>query len=516
MKVNQLKVGSLLSYVVLALSNLVGLLYTPYMLRMMGQSEYGLYSLVASVIAYLTILDLGFGNAIIRYTAKFRAEGKEDEQYSMFGMFIILYSVIGLIAFIAGMALYLNVDVIYGNSMTADELDKARILMLLMVFNLAFTFPFSIFGSIITAYEDFIFQKVIQIVRIVLNTAVMIILLELGYRAIGMVVLITVFNVVTQLINFWYCKNKIKIKVRFGKFQCGFLREIATYSFYIFLGAIIDRLYWSSGQIVLGAFVGTAAVAVFAVGIQLEQMYMNFSTAISGVFLPRVTAMTTQAKSDKAISDLFIKTGRMQFIVMAFILTGFILFGRQFIILWAGADYSDVYVIALLFFVPLTIPLIQNLGITILQARNQIRFRALLYIAIAALSLGLQLILVKKYEGIGSAIAIAIALVIGHVVIMNIYYFKKQRIDIPRFWKEIGKMAVIPIILGSGSYFILQFFLLNTFVKLGLGIASFSIIYIPLFWFFGMNQTERDLMLVPLNHLLNKMKITKKVSLKLS
>lgn len=506
MKVNQLKVGALLSYVVLGLSNLVGLLYTPYMLRMMGQSEYGLYSLVASVVAYLTVLDLGFGNAIIRYTAKFRAEGKNEEQYSMFGMFVILYSVIGIVAFLMGMGLYLNIDAIYGNSMTAEELDKARILMSLMIFNVAFTFPFSIFGSIITAYEDFIFQKLIQIARIILNTVIMIVLLEMGYRAIGMVVLITIFNVVTQLMNFWYCRYRIKIKIHFGKFQWGFLREIATYSFYIFLGAIIDRLYWSTGQLVLGAFVGTAAVAVFAVGIQLEQMYMAFSTAISGVFLPKVTAMTTQAKSDKAISDLFIKTGRIQFIIMSFILTGFILFGRQFIILWAGPDYEDAYTIALLFFVPLTIPLIQNLGITILQARNRIRFRALLYIVIALLSLGLQLILVRKYGGIGCAIAISTALVIGHIVGMNIYYYKRQNIDIPRFWKEIGKMSIVPLTMGISFHLILNFIKLDAFIRLGAGIAIFSAIYIPFFWFIGMNQTERDIMLVPVNRIRLKFK----------
>jgi O-antigen/teichoic acid export membrane protein len=289
MSVNQLKAGAVLSYAILGLSNVVGLLYTPYMLRMMGQSEYGLYSLVASVVAYLTILDLGFGNAIVRYTAKFRAEGKTDEQYSMFGMFIVLYSFIALIALAAGLVLYFNVEAIFGSTMSAEELGKARILMLLMVFNLAFTFPFSIFGSIITAYEDFIFQKSIQIVRIILNTLIMILLLKLGYRAIGMVVLITVFNVTSLLINFWYCKYKLRIKFYFREFKWGFLKEIAMYSFFIFLGAIIDRLYWSTGQLVLGAFVGTAAVAVFAVGIQLEQMYMAFSTAISGVFLPRIT-----------------------------------------------------------------------------------------------------------------------------------------------------------------------------------------------------------------------------------
>ena len=76
---NQLKAGAALSYVSVVLHIVVGLAYTPYMLRMLGQSEYGLYSLAASVVGYLTILDLGFGNAIIRYTAKFRAQGKQRE-----------------------------------------------------------------------------------------------------------------------------------------------------------------------------------------------------------------------------------------------------------------------------------------------------------------------------------------------------------------------------------------------------------------------------------------------------
>ena len=182
MAVNQLKAGAALNYVVLGLSNLVGLLYTPYMLRMMGQSEYGLYSLVASVIAYLTIMDFGFGNAIIRYTAKFRAEGKLQEQYSMFGMFLILYSIIGVIAFLVGLGLYFNIDSLFGDTMTDYELGRARILMLIMIVNLAFTFPLGIFGSIVTAYEDFIFQKVVQIVRIILNTAVMICLLRIAMR----------------------------------------------------------------------------------------------------------------------------------------------------------------------------------------------------------------------------------------------------------------------------------------------------------------------------------------------
>lgn len=504
MAVNQLKAGAFLSYVSIALQNVIGLLYTPFMLRMMGQNEYGLYSLVASIVAYLTVLDLGFGNAIVRYTAKFRAQNKIDEQYEMFGMFFVLYCVIGLLTLMIGGWLYVNIDTLFGATMTSEDLDKLRIMMLLMVFNLAFTFPMSVWGAIISAYENFVFQRLVNIVRIILNTLVMIVLLYLGYKAIAMVVVLTLFNVMTLLINAWYCCKKLRIKVRFVRFRWAFLSEVSVYSFWIFLNAIMDRIYWSTGQFVMGMFVGAAAVAVYAVAIQLEHIFMSFSTSISSVFLPKVTAMITRENNEQAVSDLFIRTGRIQYIIMLFILIGFILFGKQFILLWAGADYEESYAIALLFFIPLTVPLIQNLGITILQARNQMKFRSSLYVVIALLSLGISIPLAKLYGGVGCAVGTAVALTAGQIVAMNIYYYKRIHIDIPLFWKEIGKMSIAPVSLGVVSWWILSFTSLDTVVSLVVGIVLFSIVYIPVVWFAGMNAYERNLLKIPVMKMYHK------------
>ena len=492
---NQIKAGVFLSYVVLTLNTLVGLLYTPFMLRMLGRSEFGLYSLVASVIAYLTLLDLGFGNAIVRYTAKFRTENKVQEQYEMFGMFVGLYSIVAVVAFAAGLILWANVDSLFGSTMTVMELSRAKTMVLLMSFNLAISFPFSVFGAIINAYENFVFQKVVSIVRIVLNTAVMILLLYWGYRALAMVVVMTVFNMVTLLLNYIYCKKHLKIRILFRGFRWDFFREVVAYSFFIFLNAVMDRVYWSTGQFVLGAVSGTIAVAVFAVAIQLQQMYMNFSTGIVGVFLPRVTAMVTSHCSDKELSNLFIRTGRIQFCIMAFILSGFILFGKSFIILWAGKEYEDAYIITLLFFVPLMVPLIQNLGITILQARNQMQFRSILYVIIALCSLCLQIPLARRFGGIGCALGIALGLTLGQIVIMNIYYQRKQRLNILAFWREIGKMSGIPVLLSIGAYFVLSQIPVFSVTGLLLAILVFSLVYLPLFWCFSMNASERKLVL---------------------
>lgn len=504
MSVNQLKAGAALNYVSIGLHTLISLLYTPYMLRMLGQSEYGLYALVGSVISYLTVLDLGFGNAIVRYTAKYKAEGKTEEQYRLFGMFFSLYFVIGIIAFIAGLGLYFNVENLFGDTMTAYELGRAKILMLIMIFNLAISFPFSIYGSILTAYEDFVFRKVFGIITTLFNVAVMIVLLHYGYKAIAMVVLSTIINIVTIIVNYIYLKKNYTVKFIFGKFNWTLLREIAIYSFWIFLNVIMDKIYWSTGQFVLGATIGTTAVAVFAIAIAMQGMFMNFSTAIVGVFLPRVTSMVVNSTKEE-ISNMFIRIGRIQYIIVAFILVGYIVFGRQFIILWAGADYEPAYMMALLFLSALAIPLIQNLGITILQARNQMRFRSTLYIIIAVLSLGFQIVLSKYYGGLGCAIAISGALILGQGVIMNWYYYKHQALNIPKFWKEILKMSFVPVLFAFIGLIAIRHIEINSFPALFVAIAIFSLLYIPLFWKFGMNDSERELF----NGVLRKLKLKK-------
>ncbi|RHU30636.1 MULTISPECIES: oligosaccharide flippase family protein [Parabacteroides] len=506
MAINQLKVGAALSYVSIALNMVIGLIYAPYMLRMLGQAEYGLYSLAASIIAYLTVLDLGFGNAIVRYTAKFRAEGNVREQQEMFGMFLALYVGLGLIAVIVGSILAINVEDLFSLNMTEDEACKMQIMLWLMTFNLAFTFPMSIWGSIMTAYEKFAFQRIVSIVRTILNPLVMVLLLSIGYKAVAMVVVTTLFNIFTLLINLFYCYSKLNIKIKFGVFNPILLKEISIYSFWIFLSVIMDRIYWSTGQFVLGIFKGTVVVAIYSVAIQLTHMFMMFSTSISGVFLPKVTAMVSTSNSNKEISDLFIRTGRIQYIIMSFILSAFIIFGQSFIRIWAGEAYEEAYYISLLFFFTLLPPMIQNLGITILQARNQMRFRAISYVVIAIFSSLFSIYGARRWGAIGCAYATAGALLLGQGLLMNIYYKKKQKIDIRKFWYEIIKMSVMPVVFVPICIFCINSLSINldnisTFIYSAI---IFTLLYVPLFGFISMNKYERNLFTRPINMLIKR------------
>lgn len=500
----QLKAGVLLSYLTLGLSNLVALVYTPFMLRMMGQSEYGLYALVASVVAYLTVLDFGFGNAIIRYTAKYRAENKHEEQYSLFGTFLVLYVAIGLVSFLVGLGLYFNVDLLFDKSMTPDELSKARIMMLLLVCNVAFTFPLSVFPSIIIAYENFIFHKVVNLVRILLQPCIMVPLLLMGYKAMGMVVLTTVLNLATLLICCWYCFARLHVKLLFNAFDRPLMREISTYSFYVFLTIIVDRAFWSTGQFILGMLSGTKDVAVYSLVVQLCNYYMGFSLAISGVFLPKMTQLVTEGRSHQEISDMFIKIGRIQYIIMAYILFGFALFGKAFVFYWAGPDYVAVYPLTLLIMIPQTVPLIQNLGISILQAQNRQRFRSYLHLIVSLASVFVGYMLTKKYGLIGCAISTSGALLLGHGFILNWYYQKKIHLNIALFWKQILKLTIpaglAALLIVGISKLITSSAVTVVFTE---GIL-FSIVYFSLMWFWGCNVFEKNQIKLPLLKLKSK------------
>lgn len=497
LKRDQIKEGAVLSYISLFLNTLISLLYTPFMLYKMGQSEFGLYSLAISVVGYLTILDFGFGSAAIRYISKYRALNDKNGEYCLNGLFFLVYTAIGILTAAAGYVLFLNVDALFAKTLTGIELERARILILLLVFNLAVSFPLGVFGSIITAYERFIFLKMLHIARILMNPCIMIPLLVMGYRSVGLVVGATLLNLTILLLSMIFCFKKLSVRLIFQKIDFSLLKEIALFSFFGFLTIIADRVTWTADHMILGVVSGTIAVAVFSVAAQINTYFLSFSTALSGLFLPRLTAMFTNGADDKEFSDIFIKIGRLQYLVVGYVLGGFLLVGQNFINHWAGREYEEAFLIACILMVPVAFPLIQNTGISILQAQNKQQFRAVAYILIAAVKVGITIPLGKAYGGIGCAAGTAIALITGTIIIMNIYYYKEVHLDIPGFWKEIGKMTIPMAAAFSLSYGIIQLIGGNDVTSILIHASIYTIAYTPMMWFFGMNDYEKRLIESP-------------------
>lgn len=487
------KLGTILSYVSIIVSTLIQLLYTPLLIKMLGQDEYGLYSLVSSIIGYLTVLDLGFGNAIIVYTAKYREQKLYKKEKQLHGMFLVIFCIIGIVAGILGLLLYFNVDYIFGNTMSNYELNKTKIMMLILSFNLIITFPFSIYSSIISAYEKFTFQKIMSIINTLLKPIIMIPLLFLGFKSITMTVVITIVNIIVMLSNYFYCKNKLNIKIKFYGFDKKIFKEIFTYSIFIFIAVIVDKINWSVDQFILGAVSGTIAVSLYAVASQLNTLFINLSTAISGVMLPKMSKMIANNATNDKITNEFIKVGRLQYFVVFLMVSGLVLFGKEFIITWAGKDFETSYYIAIILIIPLSVPLIQNLGLSIMQAKNMHKFRSIMCAIIAIINIAISIPLAKYYGGIGSAIGTSISLIVGNIIIMNIYYQTKVGINIIKFWKQILRMLLIsffPIII---ILILMCFIKLHGYIYLIVFGSIYTVIYFITSYFVIMNDYEKNM-----------------------
>jgi len=507
MKFNQLKAGAMLSYASMFLTNTIAIFYTPFMLRHLGQAEYGIYALMGSLVGFLGILELGFGNTVVRYIAEYRAQNDRIKESNLVAICLRIYGVIGLICLIIGGFIYLNLGKIFSDGLTGTEIDTAKIIFLLLILNLALSFPFNVFSSIISGYERFVLRNTITIARSIVLPCIMIPLLLLGYKAISIVVVQTILNIVAALINIGYVILVLKVKVKLHYLDRSFVKELLNYSSYVFLGAIVNQIYWNTDQTILGIVANSAAISVYAIGNQMVGFYMALSASISTMFLPRATKMVVNNANNDELTGFFVRIARLQFIVLGLFLSGFYLYGREFITLWAGTQYADSWLIAIILMASNTIPLVQQVGVSILQAKNKHRFRSIMYLFMAVANVFVSFPLAKLYGGIGSAIGTALALVIGNIMIINLYYHFKLKLNILHFFRQLLNRLLPSMLVSLLLGLLLRMIPIDSWLGLIVKCVSFIFVYGVILWAGGINDSEKNLIF---GSILNRKRVVQK------
>jgi O-antigen/teichoic acid export membrane protein len=487
---SQLKKGAILSYVTIILTNGIGLVLTPFMIQKLGDSEYGLYTLIGSLIGYISILDFGLNNAIVRFVAKYRALEDRKGEDNFLATTMLIYTIIASLILAVGVFLYYHLETVF-TKLTPSELDKAKVMFGILIFNLTITLPGGAFSAIANAYEHFVFPRVLNIVKYLVRSLLLVAVLLWGGDAVSIVVLDTVINLLVIGINAFYVFNKLQVRFKLHKVELILVREIFNYSFWIFVFAIMGQFQWQSGQVILGVVSGTTAVAIYGVGIMLGTYYGTFSTAISSVFLPRATKMTTLEATGAELTAMMIRIGRFSLITLLMILGGFLLYGQQFIQLWVGKTYQNSWLIALIIMVSYTLPLVQSFANSILEAKSTFAFKATTYITLIVLGTILGYFLIERWGVFGLISGTTLGWIISQFI-MNIYYHKVLKLNIPLFFKELFRKIfltfVLTVVLGFALNFLPGSDWFNLLVKISVYMLQFSF----LMFTFGMNQTERD------------------------
>lgn len=506
MKKNQLRIGVVLSYLNLGLGNLIPIFYTPVMLSLLGQSEYGLYKLASSVTSYLSLVSLGLGSAITRYLIKAREEeGKEAEQ-RMLGLFTRIFQIITIATVVIGVALTLSLGIFYGAALTDDELFRMKILVFILVCNTALTFLMTPQVSVVTSHEKFIFLQLMNILSTCVGPILNLIVLFMGFASIGMTISSLVLGVVIRICYYIYMRRVLNLKADYSNMPRNQLREIAGFSLWIFVANIITQLYNATDTVMIGAVpaLATMAVAVYNVGGVFSHIVYSAAQGISSLLSPKVNKMVFNDASDEELTDLAIRTGRLQCYIVSLIVTGFIAFGMPFIKFYTGGGYEDAYWVALFVMVPNMIPLVQSVCLSVTIAKNKHRFRALVYLGIAIANVIGTWFMMHTMGIIGAALMTGIALIIGQGFVMNIYYWKKIGLNIPHFWVQIGKVYIVPIVMCILTLILSNYVNFYNIYYLLAGILIYFVVYVVINWFVIMNDYEKDIFRAPVRKIKNK------------
>lgn len=489
------RAGALVSYAYSIMQVLVNLIYVPLLLSGIGQSEYGLYQLVGSIIAYLSIANSTFSAGATRFYCKFYALGDEEGMANTLGILKRIYRIAYLLIFAIVGVVLVAFSAVYASLFSHWEIVESCLMLGVLAVNLVLTMNNTMSIACITAHEEFAFLKISQLAVLVLQPILILVFINIWPFAVTVTVVQLFCNFVCRMIQQVFARKKLNMDDKLRFLDKDLERQILVFSGGIVLGVVADQILWKTDQLIIGYLYGTASVAVYSVGSQIVNAYSPLGFAVSSVFMPRVYEVWHSGHDLNGLSRLFVKVSRVALYPLLAVLLGFIVFGQDFIRLWAGEGYGDAYWVAIIELVPFTVDVSQNIGLIILQVMDRYGFRARMYLVAAVINIGLTVILANELGVVGAALASAIAMTVSSGFILNWYFQNRIGLDMGTWWKSVLREILPMMVLCGIAAVVWRSFAGGGWISLIAGIACWAVVFFLVSYFLCANDYEKSLVL---------------------
>lgn len=487
---SSIKAGAVISYISVFLAMALTFFYTPWMIKEIGVSDYGLYSLVITFIAYF-VMDFGMSGTVTRFLAKYRAEGNEQKIENLMGLIFKVYLSIDFVIFLVLLVVFFFLAGIF-QGLTTEEIDKLKVLYAIAALSSVLTFVFKPMHGAMMAYEYFVEIKVIGMIHKVGTVLLIVIALLLGMGVYALVLINGMMALGTSFILYYIFKRKSKLKINFHYFDKIEMKALLGFSMWIFLITIAQRFRLTFMPSLLGIFSNSTQISIFSLGMSIEGMVYVLSTAINGLFLPKVTRLSQNGDS-KAITDLMIRVGRIQFYIISLVFFGFFILGQDFLRLWVEKSFDDTYYVVLLLIGTNMVSLTMHVASDLVMAENKVRYTATLTFIASSLALLGSVLFAPSMGAIGCALSFFIAMSIN-IVQLSLFYKKKLKVEIGRFFRNCHFQLLPAMFILSVIFYIIKMFVsTNTWVTLILFGGVFVIAVTLMDYFILFNKEEKSL-----------------------
>lgn len=502
----QIKIGAIISYLALALDVVAGLVYMPWIIRQIGDADYGLYTLATSLIT-MFMLDFGMSAAVARFVSHYRAKGDQQGMNNFLGMIYKLYIVVSAVICTILVGVFFYIDQIYVK-LTPSELSAFKIVYLIAASSMVVCFPFVTLNGIMTAHEQFARMKLADVFNKVVSIVLTVAALLFGMGLYALVAVHAVMNLLTIGIKWIMIRKTTSIKVNFYHSDRGMLKDITGFSLWTTVQSIAQRFIFNITPTVLGVVSGSASITMFGLASTLEGYVYKFSEAINGMFMPKISRATLGQETGEAILPLMIKVGRIVLTITALLVIGIITLGQNFISVWLGDGYQTVYVCTVLLILPAIMHLPQQVANTTVVVLNKVKSTGIVFLIMAGVNLVLSFIFGYFWGEVGCSISICIAYFV-RTILMNVVFKTKLNIDVFRFFKEChGKMSVGLILTLFCGFFIGKYIVIGTgWIAFSVQVVLLTLAYVVIMWLVGWNSYEKKLFLSMIGSVLKRKKV---------
>ena len=486
----QIKIGAIISYLSIAVNILAGFIYTPWMIGKIGKGDYGLYTLANSLIT-LFLVDFGLGAAISRYIAKYRAEDHQDKIDNFLGIIYKLYLIIDMVILVTLTVLFFFIDRIYVK-LTPDELEKFKVVYLISASFAVINFPFVTLNGILNSYEEFIHLKLADVIYRVLLIALTVVALLMGH---GLYALVTVHAIVGLIIIAYkliVLKRRVNLKINWKYSDPSLCKDVFGFSLWSTISTLSQRLVFNITPSILGTVANSATIAVFGIVTTIEGYAYTFTTAINGMFMPRISRIYEQGRENNELMPLLMNVGKFQYVLNGLIVAVFAVVGKEFINLWMNPTYADAYYGILLVVIPGLFFNSLQIANTAMIVRKKVNLQAWINLGMGIVNVILSLFLSREFGVIGACASIFTAYMIRAVALL-IVYNKVLKLDMVAFIKNCYIRMSIPILITVGLGFLMNNFITGEgwLVLCGKGTTLLAI-YALTTLSFGLTQTEKS------------------------
>ena len=499
----QIKIGALLSYLAILVNMVISLLYTPWIIDILGNSDYGLYTLATSVLSFF-IFDFGISSSISRFIALYRAKDDQDAINNFVSITLKLYLTITILISIVTIFIYFQLANIYVE-LTPVELERFKVVYIMTGTISLISFPLLPVNGIINSYERFVVLKVLDLLQKVSNVLLTFFALSNNMGLYALVLINGLSQLFFSMLKLAYIFLFLNVKVNFKYKNMEILHRVLKFSSWMFAITIFQRLIVNITPSIIAATYGVSEVPLFSIGQTFDMYVFMIGNALNGLFLPTVTKLSLERDDCLKVTELGIYIGRIQLMIVGLLVSGIVIFGKEFIILWIGPEFIPSYYIAMLMVVPNLIPMTQEILNNYLIAKNEVKYRACGFGVACIISLVISLTLTPTYGAVGSSIGLAAGIIAGHVIFMAFVYWKKFNIDMVKFSIEVYAKYIKPITICFIVGFVLNYISFETsWIWLAVKVCIYSCIYLLAVYFTYMNKQEKDSVLVIKNKFLKR------------